>query len=150
MNDWFAKIVSAAPSHLLLSTTTTTTSPHAPLPLPADACGRVPWLPNKRDNCSVFAGRHIKQCVLTAWQAVIHAKLMAFSIPLARSIRRPERGVVFSINEEKNIFFFKLNSRETSWAAGLESGLGCCACANKLLVIRFTPYCVVDGNLRLH
>lgn len=39
-------------------------------------------LPNKSDNCSIVACRHIKQCVLSAWQVVIPAKLMAFLILL--------------------------------------------------------------------
>lgn len=44
------------------------------------ACARAPLSPNKRDNCSIFARRRTKRCVLTAWQVVIPVKLMTFSI----------------------------------------------------------------------
>lgn len=106
MNDWFQLIVIAA------------------LLLPEMHCvcvyvcvsvrTRLPRLPNKRDNCSIFACRHIKQCVLTAWQAVIPVKLMAFSILLLHPSGPREHPVMFSINEEKTIKK-KLKAGVTKW-----------------------------------
>lgn len=105
------------------------------------ACARVPRLPNKRDNCAIFARRHIKQCVLTAWQVVIPAKLMAFSILRLYPSGGRSTPSCFQLMKRKTLK--KLNGGETSKTAHCTLRQGHAYAQNW-----YTPMWTVDAGTR--